>query len=122
MTKRFQSIAAVLLLYFAFCSIANAQQIYVRSGNDLADAARDVVRDNGEQQVDIIINQVAFASYVAGTFDSMSMSFCAPESVTIGQLSVIAANHLLANPQDWHRPAYLIVFEALSESFPCSDR
>jgi hypothetical protein len=62
--------------------------------------------------------------YVSGVAASYTpppggRNFCAPSTVTRGQLEAVTAKWLKANPARWHLAPWRCVVEALAAVFPC---
>lgn len=61
-------------------------------------------------------------SYVAGIHDAYaSLTICAPEGITKGQLADMIRNWLGNNPQQRHLAASVLVNRALSGIWPCKN-
>ena len=80
------------------------------SGNDLYNKL------NSKDTAD----RIMALGYIAGVHDVIEgTAVCTPQGVTLGQLGDIVLRKLLAVPEQRHHAADMIVFVALSESFPC---
>lgn len=70
-------------------------------------------------------NAYEFQKYVAGVYDAYSalgmdgILICTPSNMELGQIGAVVSNHLKKVPEQWHRPAALLVSEALEKAFPC---
>lgn len=61
-------------------------------------------------------------SYIVGIHDAYAaITICAPDGVTKGQLADMIRNWLGNNPVQRHRPASVLVNEALNKVWPCKN-
>ena len=63
-----------------------------------------------------------YRGYVAGVFDSTASTLCHPdlnEQISIRQVCWIVAKYLKEHPEDWGKPAFVLVRSALRKAFPC---
>lgn len=93
---------ASILVLLALASTASSAG-YFYDGNDLRRLDEGTLR-----------------GYVAGIVDLRnSDEFCLPIGVMQSQATAVVKKYLDDNPQEWHRPAFVIVVGALNKSFPC---
>ncbi len=63
------------------------------------------------------------AGYVAGVYDSrVSVNFCPPSGVTLGQLTAMVLKRLKENPDKLHLSGDVHVILALRSAWPCAER
>lgn len=66
----------------------------------------------------------SYSSYVTGVYDTLDLSdlLCdySKQSITRGQINSIVSKYLSNNPEQWHRPAAIVVIESLRTTF-CSN-
>ena len=63
------------------------------------------------------------AGYVTGMFDAgASITHCAPQSVTIGQVKDLVNQHLEANPVIRNDLASVILMRLFKQTWPCAKR
>ena len=61
--------------------------------------------------------------YIAGISDAYNGgSHCIPAGVSVGQLRDIVKNFLANTPEVRHRPADLIVYAVLKNTYPCAEK
>jgi MFS-type transporter involved in bile tolerance (Atg22 family) len=83
------------------------------SGNDLLQ--RQFSSDTAER--------ISAMGYVMGVFDVyVRVTFCAPNTVTAGQLNDMIKNYLTNNPAIRHRSAESIISDALKQAWPCKSQ
>lgn len=95
---------------------ANAEFV---SGNMLRTWLRESEKSDAGTNFDL--QQAAQSmGYLKGVYDAArSVWVCPPDGVTVGQVERIVIKHLDANPEQWARPADVLVVAALSQAFPC---
>jgi hypothetical protein len=59
------------------------------------------------------------AKEVLGVYDTLDSSLCSSGTVTVRQVSTVVSKYLNDQPQEWSRPAHLLVTRALRAAFPC---
>ena len=100
----------ILASLLAMSSVANASYY---SGNQLF---------NKMTSADTVDKMFALG-YIAGVHDAMEgVAVCAPQGVTLGQLSDVVLKKLRSIPEHRHNSADSLVFMALSEAFPCKNK
>jgi hypothetical protein len=61
--------------------------------------------------------------FIQGVFDVyVSVTFCSPNSVTVGQVSDMVRSYLDNNPSIRHKTAESLVNQALKQAWPCSSQ
>ena len=61
--------------------------------------------------------------YVAGVYDSNSgVTFCTPNSMTLGQIADLTKQYLENNPAVRHLPAESIIVYFMSKTWPCAKK
>jgi hypothetical protein len=60
-----------------------------------------------------------FRGYVAGVADALSSSVCSPNNTTLGQVLAIVAKYFNEHPEQWSKPANVLIATALAQAFPC---
>jgi hypothetical protein len=76
--------------------------------------------ENGNPQLADRADASYLIGYIAGVHDVfVEIAFCPPPTAKLGQLMGVVQKHLIANPEEWHKPAALISAEALKQAFPC---
>lgn len=88
--------------------------------NDLIPGMREYMKEEaGFDEVDYgKINY--YFGYVIGVFDAQETRLCRSKGVTQGQILSIVNNYINAHPEQWTRPAAVVVFQALKQAFPCN--
>lgn len=115
--------AATVLLAVALAAPSVSRAEFM-SGSMLSERleANERVRAGAHRAGDISDSGFAIG-FVTGVFDVyVNLSFCAPASVTIGQVARISLAFLRANPARLHENAYKLVRDALESSFPACER
>lgn len=80
------------------------------SGNDLLQ----------RQSSSDTVERISAMGYVMGVFDVyLNVTFCAPNTVTAGQVNDMVKNYLSNNPAIRHRTAESIINEAFKQVWPC---
>ena len=101
-----------LLLCASLALPAHAQMF---NGNKLMDAFNKADTSN--------IDWGFTRGYVAGVYDANAgVSFCAPSTVSLGQVSDMAKNYLENNPAVRHLAADAIILYMLNKTWPCAKR
>ena len=62
------------------------------------------------------------SGFIVGVFDTkVDIDFCTPAGggVTTRQVEDIVKKHLNVSPEQRHKPAYILVIDALTAAFPC---
>jgi hypothetical protein len=61
--------------------------------------------------------------FIQGVFDVyVSVTFCSPNSVTVGQVSDMVRSYLDNNPSIRHKTAESLINQALKQAWPCANR
>lgn len=53
---------------------------------------------------------------------SLSMGYCFPKGVTLGQMRNVFLQYAAQNPADTHRPAEVLLAASFSKAFPCASQ
>lgn len=101
---------------FPICATA----FFVDAGQ-LAASARQYDRWSDQATSIDLTDVTKFTAYVQGTYDTLDLAelICKPKTLTAGQLHSIVAKHLRESPEQWHRPAAIVITEGLRKAFPC---
>jgi hypothetical protein len=76
-----------------------------------------------QMQNNLAAARIFSTGYIAGVHDSNeNVVFCSPREVTLGQLSSMVKNHLVANPSTRHLGADLIILGMLNDIWPCAKK
>jgi hypothetical protein len=60
--------------------------------------------------------------FIQGVFDVyVSVTFCSPNSVTVGQVSDMVRSYLDNNPSIRHKTAESLINQALKQAWPCAN-
>ena len=93
------------------------------SGNDLLEDARAAERVTAGQTQGTDAWKAGFWSgFIRGTsttHDAIDPRVCLPTTSTAGQWGAVVRQYLEQNPAELHKPAQLLVREALQRAFPC---
>ena len=101
-----------LLLCVALCVTSTANAAFV-SGNDLFRHLTDTT----------YYAQGYALGYILGVSDVFSGdSHCLPQGVNAGQVRDVVKNFLEATPEVRHRPADVIVYAILKNTWPCANK
>ena len=99
--------------------------VFAKTGNELLDEIRssDRVRSGlghitGEDVTKAGV-WLGFIQGVSWTLDDIDPRVCLPRSGTTGQSAAVVKQYLEQNPAQLHRPAHVLVREALQRAFPC---
>ena len=61
--------------------------------------------------------------FIQGVFDVyVSVTFCSPSNVTVGQVSDMVRSYLDNNPSIRHKTAESLINQALKQAWPCANR
>lgn len=55
------------------------------------------------------------------TIESLGKKWCPPQGGVTMQFQQVIYSYIKARPAEWHRPAILLVRDALTSTFPCSN-
>jgi hypothetical protein len=103
----------------ALCTCASMAQADFFTGNDLK--ARLVAWEDKSNN-DSVSSSIG-AGYVIGVADAFNgIYICLPASVTLGQVSAIVLKYLNQHPEDLHKWASVLSYNALIASFPCKKK
>jgi hypothetical protein len=109
--KKLRVIAILVILTLS--STANAT---FRDGNRLVEA----MNAYNNPQSEFSFRAGDFMGYVGGVADvTGGVLWCAPSNVQFGQLPSIVSKYLNNHPEIWHKPAHVLVINALRDAFPC---
>jgi Rap1a immunity proteins len=130
----------VALLVFCTLSIPafSANHLY-NSGNDFLSECSGLDRANDSTLTNVeMAKNMQCLSYVEGLIDGAfyesvrtkadgklkmgSLPFCRPEGVNNLQLARVALKYVRDNPEKAHLTTAVLVFEALKNAFPCSEK
>ena len=101
-----------LLLCMALCATTTANAAFM-TGNELLRHMNDTN----------YFGQGHALGYVMGVSDVFTgESHCLPPGVNAGQVMDVVKNFLINNPETRHRPADVIVYAVLKNSFPCANK
>ena len=96
-----------LLLIAAFCGLAHAE---FRDGNELLS---EINSSNSDSRIYSL-------AYIAGVADAYrGLTFCPPETVTLGQLRDMVRNYLTNVPAERHIPADRLINKVISGTWLC---
>ena len=99
----------ILTTFLTLLSLAASAQF--NSGNKLLADMNDTSSS---------VNRMHALGYVVGVVDSLNrIMFCIPSNATAGQLHDMVHNYLTAVPAIRHKPADVIISDALGIAFPC---
>jgi hypothetical protein len=112
------SLLTTFLLFSAMPGVALADY---ESGNSLLRVCTAGPSDPTYYQ-----HRARCGAYIAGIADAADRqktedhAVCVPGAVTAGQATDVVVAYLKAHPASRHRPAGILVIDALSNAFPCS--
>ena len=90
------------------------------SGSQLFEYLQGEINGNGD------FNAGVGSGYVIGVVDTLNrITFCVPlggSGATIGQINHVVYNYMQQHPQQWNKPAGVVVADALRNSWPCNNR
>jgi Rap1a immunity proteins len=114
--NRFLSGGVVLTALVLVCS--NAFGAF-KDGNKLVSDMREFERAERSDPNVSWLGAGTYTGYVLGIFDTIDSNLCISGSPTGGQVGTIVAKYLNEHPEEWNRPASLLVARALRQAFPC---
>jgi hypothetical protein len=107
----------------AVALVASTGQVLAYSGNELLERARSGDRVQASQEIPgDRFSGGAWLGFVRGvtfTLNDIDPTVCLPSGGTVGQFAAVVKQYLEQNPAQLHRPAHVLVREALQRAFPC---
>lgn len=101
-----------LIAAVALCATTTAHATFL-TGNDLLNRMKD----------SSVVPQMVAMGYVIGIADAMNeATHCLPNGVTMGQVRDVVKQFLEEKPETRHRPADLIVYVVLKNTWPCAEK
>jgi hypothetical protein len=95
-------------------------QAYFLEGNELVKWMRgyDSMQTGACTENECVANAFMFLGYVIGVHDATSFSYSKPAGIIRGQVVVVVSKFLKEHPERWSEPAFVLVIDALKETFP----
>jgi hypothetical protein len=111
-------------ILLALAIAAGTGQVFAESGSDLLEKARaldKLQRPQGEGARGQIYSGywIGFIHGTASTLMETDPKVCLPTGSDNRQWSGVVKQYLEQNPAQLHRPAHILVREALQQAFPC---
>jgi hypothetical protein len=101
-----------LIAAVALCATTMAHAGFL-TGNELLTRMKD----------SSVVPQMVAMGYVIGIADAMDQSsHCLPDGVTMGQVRDVVKQFLEVTPEVRHRPAELIVYVVLKNTWACAEK
>jgi|ERR1035441_173683 hypothetical protein len=110
----------VLAAILASSLPASASAYFWKTGNDLVKCMREYERKERQEPRANTADASLYLGFVIGVHDGLAGdAFCTPEQTAQGQICAVVARYLNAHPEEWNKPAWLLVATALKQAFPC---
>jgi hypothetical protein len=110
-----------VLIVAAFLFLATPAFGYFLNGTELKtfiDAADRI--EAGRQRNGDFQDSASLRGYVMGVHDAMErLALCVPEGITVAQIVAIVKKYVKDNPEQWNKPANVLVVSALRPTFAC---
>lgn len=104
------------IVFSFFIFLHNNAFAYFDSGSDLFAGATEYVENKSS------FKGAYYVGYVTATVDAIGESGAnylnIPSSVTVGQMCHIVKKYLDDHPEEWNRPATIIVYKSMVRAFP----
>jgi hypothetical protein len=119
--SRAQVVGGAFLLIVTF-AIPQVSSAFFIDGSQLAQSMREYDKAAANAPGVDWKQANEFTAYVAGAYDTLELAdlICKPPEMTRRQLNAVVAKYLKEVPESWHRPAAILISEALRKAFPCS--
>ena len=89
------------------------------SGRDLVEGMKEQEKPAADRSRDCV-KAAEFAGFVEGVHDALDRyTFCSPPNGPLGDVLAVVRKYVKANPEEWDRPAGVLVERALKQAFPC---
>jgi hypothetical protein len=89
------------------------------SGHNLVEGMNEQEKPAADRSRDCV-KAAEFVGFVEGVHDALDRyTFCSPPNGALGEVLAVVRSYVKANPEEWHRPAGVLVERALKQAFPC---